>query len=189
MRYGPSIQKSRSGNISTIFYPAELLQRLSLVDTPGLESVFEEHDQLTEKFLHRADIVFLVMIATQVLTAKDLDFMQSLKAYGKRLVVIVNQIDVLEPEDRETVRDFVAEQSRLHLGIDPTIWLVSAKQALTAYSADNPRDEIIWDESGFADLEEYLDETLDDAQRVHQKLGNPVASCQKFNPTSLNACA
>ncbi len=174
LRHGPTLQKSRTGNLSTIFYPAELLQRLSLVDTPGLESVFEKHDELTQKFLHRADIVFLVMIATQVLTAKDLAFMQSLKEYGKRMVIIVNQIDVLEPEDREAVRDFAEKQSRLHLGIESTIWLVSAKQALTAYSPDAPRDEIIWDESGLAEVEEYLEETLDDARRVHQKLETPL---------------
>lgn len=174
LRYGPAYQQSRTGSVSTIFYPSELLERLSLVDTPGLESVFEKHDELTKKFLHRADIVFLVMIATQALTANNLSFMQSLKEYGKRMVIVVNQIDVLEPEDRETVRAFVEEQSRLHMGIEPIIWLVSAKQALSAYTPDAPRDELIWDESGFANIEEYLNESLDDAQRVHQKLETPL---------------
>lgn len=185
LRYGSSLQKSRTGNVSTIFYPANLLQRLSLVDTPGLESVFEKHDQLTQRFLHRADIVFLVMIATQVLSASNLAFMRELKAYGKRMVIVVNQVDVLEPEDRSSVRDFVIEQSRLHLGVEPTVWLVSAKQALTAFSPDSPRDEIIWDESGFADIEEYLDQTLDDAQRVHQKLETPLQIAQKATRAAL----
>ncbi|NDJ86902.1 MAG: hypothetical protein GYB66_13555 [Chloroflexi bacterium] len=175
LRYGENVQKSRTGNISTIFYPANLLRRLSLVDTPGLESVFTQHDELTQRFLHRADILFLVMIATQVLTASDLAFMRSLKDYGKRMVIIVNQIDVLDAEDREAVRAFVREQSRLHLGIEPLIWLASAKQALQAYqTANGTRDEIQWDESGLADIEEYLDETLNDAQRVHQKLETPL---------------
>lgn len=185
LRYGPSLQKGRTGNVSTIFYPAELLQQLSLVDTPGLESVFKEHDELTQKFLHRADILFLVMIATQVLTASNLAFMQSLKEYGKRMVIVVNQIDVLEPEDREKVRAFVQEQSRLHLGIDPTIWLVSARQALTAYSHDAPRDEIIWDESGFADIEEYLEDTLDDNQRIQQKLETPLQVARNATRSAL----
>ncbi len=185
LRYGPSLQKSRTGNISTIFYPADLLQRLSLVDTPGLESVFEHHDQLTLKFLHRADIVFLVMIATQVLSASELKFMRELKAYGKRMVILVNQIDVLEPKDREAVHQFVIEQSHLHLGIETTIWLVSAKQALQAFTPNEPRDEIIWDESGFADVEEYLNDTLDDAHRVHQKLDTPLQIAQKATRAAL----
>ena len=185
LRYGPTVQKSRTGTVSTVFYPAELLERISLVDTPGLESVFKQHDDLTKKFLHRADILFLVMIATQVLTASDLAFMQSLKEYGKRTVIVVNQIDVLEPEDRETVRAFVEEQSRLHMGIEPQIWLVSAKQALTAYTSSTLRDEIIWDESGFADVEEYLFETLDDAQRIYQKLDTPLQIAQNVNREAI----
>lgn len=184
LRYGPSVQKTRAGDISTIFYPAELLERLSLVDTPGLESIFKEHDDLTQRFLHRADIVVLVMIATQVLTAGNLEFMQHLKEYGKRLIIIVNQIDLLEPEDRQTVYDFVSEQSRIHLGIEPLVWLVSARQAITAFES-KPMDEIIWDESGFANIEEYLDETLDDAERVRQKLETPLQVAQNASREAL----
>ncbi|MBI5928712.1 MAG: dynamin family protein [Chloroflexi bacterium] len=184
LRYGPTVQKTRTGDVSTIFYPAELLERLSLVDTPGLESVFKEHDDLTQRFLHRADIVLLVMIATQVLTAGNLEFMQHLKEYGKRLIIVVNQIDLLEPEDQVTVEDFVREQSRIHIGIEPVVWLVSSKQARTAYET-TPRDEIIWDESGFADIEEYLDETLDDAERIRQKLETPLQVAQNANREAL----
>ncbi len=184
LRYGPTEQKTRAGDISTIFYPAELLERLSLVDTPGLESVFKEHDDLTQRFLHRADIVLLVMIATQVLTAGNLEFMQHLKEYGKRLIIVVNQIDLLEPQDQAIVKDFVTEQSRIHIGIEPIVWLVSSKQAMTSFET-TPRDEIIWDESGFADIEEYLDETLDDAERVRQKLETPLQVAQNASREAL----
>lgn len=184
LRYGPTIQKTRVGDVSTIFYPAELLERLSLVDTPGLESVFREHDDLTQRFLHRADIVLLVMIATQVLTAGNLEFMQHLKEYGKRLIIVVNQIDLLEPQDQAIVSDFVTEQSRIHLGIEPILWLVSSKQAMAAF-ASTPRDEIIWDESGFANIEEYLEETLDDAERVRQKLETPLQVAQNASHEAL----
>ncbi len=184
LRYGPTEQKTRAGDISTIFYPAELLERLSLVDTPGLESIFKEHDDLTQRFLHRADIVLLVMIATQVLTAGNLEFMQHLKEYGKRLIIVVNQIDLLELQDQAIVKDFVTEQSRIHIGIEPIVWLVSSKQAMTAFET-TPRDEIIWDESGFADIEEYLDETLDDAERVRQKLETPLQVAQNANREAL----
>jgi len=184
LRHGEALQKNRAGNITTIFYPSELLERVSLVDTPGLESVFSKHDELTRKFLHRADIVFLVMLATQVLTASNLAFMESLKVYGKRMVIVVNQIDLLEEADRQTVKEFVQEQSRIHLGIEPQIWLVSAKQALQAYEG-SIRDEILWDESGFADLEEYLFDTLSDEQRVLQKLDTPLQVARNIIASAL----
>lgn len=185
LRYGPTVQKTRTGETSTIFYPSELLRGLSLVDTPGLESVFKSHDQLTLKFLHRADIVILVMLATQVLTAHDLAFVRDLRQVGKRLIIAVNQIDVLEEVDRQRVYDFVREQSRIQLGFEPLIWLISAKQALKAYETE-PRDEIIWDESGFAEIEEYLEESLDDAERVRQKLETPLLVAQTATRSALD---
>ncbi|MBN1563741.1 MAG: dynamin family protein [Anaerolineae bacterium] len=184
LRYGADVQRTRSGDTETIFYPSPLLKNLSLVDTPGLESVFRTHEDLTRRFLHRADVVLLVMIATQVLTASNLEYLQELKAYGKRVIMVVNQIDLLEPADQEKVREFAIEQSRVHLGFDPVIWLVSAKQAMEA-QRETPRDEILWDESGFAEIEAYINDRLGDVERVRQKLETPVQIAQNVTKSAL----
>jgi len=169
LRYGNEKQESRVGETTTVFNPNPLLEGLSFVDTPGLESVFEKHDSITRKFLHRADLVLLVMVSTHVLSSSNLDFLQELKQYGKRVILVINQIDLLEAADREAVKQFALEQSRLHMGMELTIWMVSAKQALEAQRQD-PRDEILYDESGFAEIEEYLKESLNDKLRIQQKL-------------------
>lgn len=184
LRHGEDVQRSRTGDIETIFHPSPLLENLSLVDTPGLESVFKTHDEVTRRFLHRADVVLLVMIATQVLTASNLEYLQQLRSYGKRVVMVVNQVDVLNPEEREQVREFVLEQARLQLDVEPQIWLVSAREALAA-QRETPRDEILWDESGFADIEEYIQETLGDVERAHQKLETPLQISQNVTKTAL----
>jgi len=124
------------------------------------------------------------MIATQVLTASNLEYLQQLRSYGKRVVMVVNQVDVLNPEEREQVREFVLEQARLQLGVEPQIWLVSARQALAA-QRETPRDEILWDESGFADIEEYIRETLGDVERARQKLETPLQISQNVTKTAL----
>jgi GTPase SAR1 family protein len=184
LRQGPALQRSRAGDVETVFHPSPMLQNLSLVDTPGLESIFRAHDEVTRRFLHRADVVLLVMLATQVLTAGNLEYLQELKTFGKRVIVVVNQIDVLEPGERDTVRDFVRDQSRQHLGIEPLVWLVSSKQAIAAQQ-QTPRDEILWDESGFADIEEYIKEQLGDIERFRQKLETPLQISQNVTQTAL----
>jgi small GTP-binding protein len=173
LRHGPAVQRTGAGDTETLFYPVPMLERVSLVDTPGLESVFKEHDAATQKFLHRADIVLLVMLATQAMSARSLESLGSLRAYGKRIIIVINQIDLVEPADRETVRSFVAEQSKLGLGFSPEIWLVSAKEALQAEES-TPRDEAVWLSSGFAQIENYINEALSDAARVRQKLSTPI---------------
>lgn len=184
LRHGDDVQRSRTGDVETVFHPSPLLENLSLVDTPGLESVFKMHDEVTRRFLHRADVVLLVMIATQVLTASNLEYLQELKSYGKRVVVVVNQVDVLDDDEREQVREFVLEQARLQLGVEPQVWLVSARQALAAQQ-ETPRDEIAWDQSGFADIEEYIKETLGDVERARQKLETPLQISQNVVKTAL----
>ena len=184
LRRGSDVQRSRAGDIETVFHPNPIVENLSLVDTPGLESVFRTHDEVTRRFLHRADVVVLVMIATQVLTASNLEYLQQLKVYGKRVIIAVNQVDVLEPAEGDQVRDFVIEQSRLHLGVEPLVWLVSARQALEAQQ-ETPRDEILWDESGFADIEAYIKETLGNVERFRQKLETPVQVCQNVTESAL----
>ncbi|MFP4322211.1 MAG: dynamin family protein, partial [Anaerolineales bacterium] len=173
LRYGEQASQSRTGETTTVFYPHPILESLSFVDTPGLESVFVQHDTVTRRFLHRADMVLLVMVATQVMSASNLDFLKQLKEYGKRTIIVVNQVDVLDDDDRQRVRDFVVEQSILHLKTKPTIWMASAKQAMEAQH-EEPRDEILYDASGFAEIEEYLRETLNDQARIRQKLETPM---------------
>ena len=50
LRKGPDIQRTRAGDVETVFHPSPLLENLSLVDTPGLESVFRTHDEVTRRF-------------------------------------------------------------------------------------------------------------------------------------------
>src|SRR5690606_9162488 len=83
LRWGEEPDRITSGTeVESVFYPSPLLQKVSFVDTPGLESVFQKHEETTRNFLHRADVVFLVMLATQAMTARNLEYLQRLKEYG-----------------------------------------------------------------------------------------------------------
>jgi small GTP-binding protein len=173
LRHGPAAHQLGAGAVDTVFHPSPLLERVSLVDTPGLDSVFKGHDEVTRRFLHRADIVWLVMLATQAMSASNVAYLQALRAYGKRVIVVVNQIDLLEPEERPQIRDFVAEQGRVALGRAPDVWMISARWAGVAGQM-NPRDEARWTESGFAQIEAFINTVLSDAERVRQKLETPL---------------
>jgi ribosome biogenesis GTPase A len=51
LRYGEALQTLAGGDSDTVFHPSPLLQRVSFVDTPGLDSVFKGHDEATRAFL------------------------------------------------------------------------------------------------------------------------------------------
>lgn len=187
LRRGDEARRMDSGGeADTVFYPAPLLKKVSLVDTPGLESVFKTHEEITRKFLHRSDVVLLVMLATQAMTAGNLEYLQKLKTYGKKIIIVINQVDLLTEEERETVRNYVLEQSRDRLGFRPEVWLVSARQGLEARAGELV-DLELWEQSGMAQIERYISEQLDDAERLRQKLQTPLQIVQNTHQSALNA--
>jgi small GTP-binding protein len=187
LRYGEQVQRmSSGGEVDTVFYPSQLLQKVSLVDTPGLESVFQRHEETTRRFLHRADVVLMVMLATQAMTARNLEYLQTLKEYGKKVILVVNQADLLTTEEAESVREYIIEQSQSNLGFKPDVWLVSARQGLAA-RRNGELDKIAWKASGLSRIEEYVDDQLNDVARLRQKLQTPLQIAQNVNQAALSA--
>lgn len=187
LRYGEEAQRVRTGEIDTVFFPSPLLQKVSFVDTPGLESVFKTHEEQTRRFLHRSDAVLLVMLATQAMSAQNVEYLRILKDYGKTVIIVLNQIDLLTAEEAEKVREYVIEQSRDQLGVKPEVWGMSAKLGLEARHEDGTVNEEAWAASGLSRIERYVDEQLGDAARLRQKLQTPLQIMQNVHQTALEA--
>lgn len=166
-----------AGDTDTLFYPSPLLKKLSLVDTPGLESVFTHHEETTRQFLHRADVVLLVMLATQAMTQSNLDYLRMFREYGKKVILVINQCDLLSAEERISVRDYVRQQSKDRLGSDPEIWMVSARAGIDA-RAGGTLDQQLWQESGLWQIETFIEKQLQDVDRLRQKLQTPLQIVQ-----------
>ncbi|MFN8452530.1 MAG: dynamin family protein [Anaerolineae bacterium] len=186
LRWGEEPSRNRSGEVDTVFYPSPLLQKVSFVDTPGLESVFQKHEDITRRFLHRSDTVLLVMLATQAMTARNVEYLRMLKDYGTNVIIVLNQVDLLTPEEARTVQEYVLDQSRLQLGFKPEIWLTSAKLANSARLPDGTLDEELWQASGLHQIEEYVDRQLSDLARLRQKLQTPLQIVQNVHQSALD---
>ncbi|MCC6612032.1 MAG: dynamin family protein [Anaerolineae bacterium] len=188
LRWGEHAERVRTGEYDTVFHPSSLLRKISFVDTPGLESVFQRHEEATRKFLHRADVVLLVMLATQAMTAKNLDYLKILQEYGKTVILVINQVDVLTEEEAENVREYVVEQTQAKLGYKPQVWMMSARQAMAARMGDDGEvDAQALEASGVPQIEHYVDTQLGDVARLRQKLQTPLQIIQNVNQTALEA--
>ncbi len=187
LRYGKETEHMESGGeVATVFNPSPLLKKVSFVDTPGLESVFQKHEQKTRKFLHRSDVVILVMLATQAMTQRNLDYMQELREYGKKVIIVVNQADLLSEDERKQVHQYVLEQSQDRLKVKSEVWMVSSKTGLSAWEGETLNAET-WAASGLNNFERYIDEQLDDVQRLRQKLQTPLQIVQNVHKVALEA--
>jgi len=187
LRWGEDAERMTSGgDVDTVFHPSPLLKKISFVDTPGMESIFREHEETTRRFLHRADTVFMVLPSMQAMSAKNLEVLQELKQYGKSIIILINQADLLDDAQITDVRQYVREQSKARLGYEPEVWFVSAHRGLAAIEGAE-RDDDLWQQSGLEKIERYVDNQLGDVQRLRQKLQTPLQIAQNANTAALEA--
>ncbi|MBE2267422.1 MAG: dynamin family protein [Anaerolinea sp.] len=111
---------------------------VALVDTPGTGSVFQKHEKIAKEFLHRSDLVIFVISAKRAFAETERLYLELAKSYGKKIVLVVNQIDLLNPNELREVRGFVERQAKDLLDFEPLIFLVSAKDALQARRNGQP---------------------------------------------------
>ncbi len=70
-----------------------LPENVVIMDTPGIDSTDDAHRLSTESTLHIADVIFYVMDYNHVQAELNFQFTKELSDLGKRLYLIVNQID------------------------------------------------------------------------------------------------
>jgi len=182
LRYGPAPAERRLDGLVEHEYPDPLLQALTIVDTPGTNAVLREHEALTDRFVPRADLVLFVTSADRPFSESERAFMERIRDWGKKIVVVLNKADLLAgPAEVEAQVRFVREWAKRLLGLEPAIFPVSARQALAAKGPGDPTGRTaIWEASGFGPLESYLRDTLDDRERLRLKLLNPLGIAERL---------
>ena len=92
--------------------------------------MFEKHEQIARDFLHRSDLVVFVISAKRAFANTEKLYLELAQEYGKKVIVVINQIDLLQPNEQQEVRRFVENQIKSTLDIKPLIFMISAQQAL-----------------------------------------------------------
>lgn len=178
IRHGDSTgQDPARRSFEEITAPVELLREVHIVDTPGTNAIQREHEALTRDYIPRSDLVLFVTSADRPFTESERSFLQAIREWGKKVVVVINKVDILESaEDVEQVRAFVAEGARELLGEAPEVFAVSARKALRAKTETLPPERAVElrEESRFEPLERHVRAHLDERSRVRLKLGNPL---------------
>jgi small GTP-binding protein len=165
-------------------FPADVLQRLTIVDTPGTNAIIRRHEELTRDFIPRADLVLFVTSADRPFTESERAFLATVQEWGKKIVIVLNKIDLLEEHEQSEVVGFIRESARALLGLTPEIFPVSARLAQRARSNS---DQATWQASRFDAVERYILETLDEEQRVRLKLLSPLGVAQHLADKYLAA--
>ena len=93
-----------------ILLPLDILEKVNLVDTPGLNSILPEHEKVARDFIARADAVVWVFSASQAGKKSEGLALGAITDQGVRVLGALNKIDQLSDKDIETVQAMVSEE-------------------------------------------------------------------------------
>src|SRR3989440_251525 len=163
------------------FYPADFLRNISIVDTPGINAVLREHERMTKDFIPRSDLILFVTSADRSFTESERQFLESIRAWGKKVFIVLNKADLLRtPDEIAEVIAFIDENCKRLLGFKPEIFPVSVLEAQQSHTAIGHEAIRLWQSSRIGALEDYLFLKLDEGERARLKLLSPLGVLQKL---------
>ena len=173
LSWGPEARETESGpTLLRRTHPSPLLREVALVDTPGTNAIITRHQELTERFVPRADLVLFVTSADRPFTESERAFLELIASWGKKITIVVNKLDILEEEaEREKVLAYVRDHAQETLHTTPDVFGVMSRRASKARAAG---DADALRASGLPQLEDHIRGQLEDAERIRLKLLSPI---------------
>lgn len=110
-----SFNSAHGGKIThlTLYRPIELLRRVNIIDTPGLNESSGVQEELTKKAVSMADAVIYVFVPSSPLSMTEQLFLRTsvLPRPGVDLFLVCNKTDMIEADDQATFRSWMDDRT------------------------------------------------------------------------------
>lgn len=153
-------------------WPSEILRdRVTLVDTPGVNDINEARAEITYNYIPRSDAVLFLLDGAQVLKQSERAFLEQriLRRSRDKLIFIIGKADLLSPDELAETQRYVRTNLLPLLEGEPAIFAISAKRALAGQL----------DQSGIPELRAFLSQYLAE-QRGRVLLDNASGDGQRL---------
>jgi len=156
------------GTVRTWTHPNTSAPGVTIVDTPGTGSVFAKHERIAKSFLSRSDLVIFLLSAKRAFAQTEKMYLELARDFGKKIILVINQVDLLEKKEQKEVYNFVKQQVSELLSLEPPIFMVSAKEALRGKSGGLFSSTS--SDGGMGELKAHLLKTFQRTPPAKQKL-------------------
>lgn len=157
-------------NLRKIGLPLEILKDISIVDTPGTNTVIQEHQIITERYIPNSDLTFFVLFAKNPYQKSAWDFLDFVSAeWRKKVVFILQQADLLKSVDLEKNIERVKEYANQKQIKSPIIFATSAERELNKEEG-----------SGFSEVRDYIKDMVSSGESYKIKLRSVSGTTQKI---------
>ncbi len=159
--YGEKRTKTDLGdNWERVTLPKDVLNKITIVDTPGTNSIIRNHQAITENYIPQSDMVVFVFSAKNPHTGSAWDFLSLVKKdWHRKMVFILQQSDLASPRELEINQERVYQYARERNVQNPVVFSLSAKLEVEK----NPA-------SGFAEFRKYLGNAIQSGEVWQMKV-------------------
>jgi GTPase SAR1 family protein len=157
-------------NLRKLGLPLEILKDISIVDTPGTNTIVQEHQIITERYIPNSDLTFFVLFGKNPYQKSAWDFLDFVSAeWRKKVVFILQQADLLKPADLEKNIERVKEYANQKQIKSPIIFATSAERELNHEEG-----------SGFSEVRDYIKDMVSSGESYKIKLRSVSGTTQKI---------
>ena len=159
--YGEERSKTTLGDQwERVRLPRPVLRDITIVDTPGTNSIIRNHQTITENYIPKSDLVVFVFPAKNPHTATAWDLLSLVrKDWHRKTVFVLQQADLASQRElsvnQESVRQYAHERNVQN----PVLFTLSAKRELEGAS-----------DSGFAEFREFLRSAVESGEVWRMKV-------------------
>jgi len=141
--------------------PNEILKTLSVVDTPGTNTVVDNHQEITQEFIPNSDLIFFVFFAKNPYTRSAWELLDYVNTeWRKKVVFILQQSDLAKPAELAKNKEKLTELA-VQKGIEsPQVFATSVELEV---NGDQQH-------SGFTEIRNYIQQILQSGGTKRLKL-------------------
>ena len=158
-----------SAQVAERYQPIGFLKNFNIVDTPGTNTMVAEHQEITENFIPRADLVLFVFSVVNPWGASAWELLKFVnQKWLKNVVFVLQQADLRNPSEIEIIEKHLRETANQKLGFAPPTFAVSARNSGSDQTT-------LWEESKFEPFEQHINLMVDQSRHG---LGKLASTCQ-----------
>jgi len=164
--YGPDYEEiSINPFLKKITVPVDILKEIAIVDTPGTNTIIENHQHITEQFIPASDLIVFVFEAKNPYRQSSWDFFNYIRdEWRKKVIFVLQQKDLMNEEDLKVNQQGVYEYAEKKGIREPIVFSVSAKEEQEGAKVN----------SGFVQVRNYIKENITGGRAPVMKLQNSV---------------
>lgn len=130
--------------------PKEVLREITMVDTPGTNSIVKDHQTITEKYIPQSDLVVFVFSAVNPHTKSAWELLTQIKKeWHRKMVFVLQQSDRASQTELTTNLEHVKQYARERQVENPIVFTLSAKREMEGIP-----------EHAFAEFRNFLQNTI-----------------------------